>query len=89
MALHTGHLKESLHETFLKPILNKVSIGKVLTEPGIQAGIERILSSILKLCLKVDFDLAQALALRLLQCGGEVVLSRCVVFFLFGKICLC
>ena len=58
MALHTGHLKESLHEMLFKSIDNKILIGKVLDEPGIQAGVESIPGCIPQFCLVIGFDLA-------------------------------
>ena len=58
MALHTGHLKESLHEMLFKSIDNKILIGKVLDEPRIQAGVESIPGCIPQFCLVIGFDLA-------------------------------
>lgn len=57
MALHTGHLKESLHEMLFKSIDNKILIGKVLDEPRIQAGVESIPGCIPQFCLVIGFDL--------------------------------
>ena len=58
MALHTGHLKESLHEMLFKSIDNKILIGKVLDEPRIQACVESIPGCIPQFCLVIGFDLA-------------------------------
>ena len=58
MALHTGHLKESLHEMLFKSIDNKILIGKVLDEPRIQTGVESIPGCIPQFCLVIGFDLA-------------------------------
>ena len=58
MALHTRHLKESLHEMLFKSIDNKILIGKVLDEPRIQAGVESIPGCIPQFCLVIGFDLA-------------------------------
>ena len=57
MALHTGHLKESLHEMLFKSIDNKILIGKVLDEPRIQAGVESIPGCIPQFCLVIGFEL--------------------------------